>query len=124
MEQFETTGAGDLGSQEMSEKSAILGNSAIVVGSGCGAIARPGSARFQGMVTIIADVCKLLQTLRLRVFLCSRQRMAGTEVLCHSPSEPYTFICLRVKVWLSRLRGRAVRRASHDSLSLGRFVLQ
>lgn len=40
-----------------------------------------------------------------------------------SPSEPYTSATLSVRVVVSRLRGRAVRRAPHDSMSLGRFRL-
>ena len=40
-----------------------------------------------------------------------------------SLSEPFTRINPEVRVVVSRLRGRAVRLTSHDSLSLGRFVL-
>jgi hypothetical protein len=38
-----------------------------------------------------------------------------------SPFGPFPCFTEGVRLWLSRLRGRAVRRASHDSMSLGRF---
>ena len=43
--------------------------------------------------------------------------------LASSPLEPFTPGAEDVRLFVSRLRGRAVRRASHDSLSLGRFRL-
>ncbi len=38
-----------------------------------------------------------------------------------SPSEPFPRVTPAVSLFVSRLRGRAVRRTSHDSMSLGRF---
>ncbi len=38
-----------------------------------------------------------------------------------SPPEPFPSLTPGGSLFVSRLRGRAVRRASHDSLSLGRF---
>jgi hypothetical protein len=38
-----------------------------------------------------------------------------------SPLEPFPPGARNVRLFVSRLRGRAVRRTSHDSLSLGRF---
>ena len=41
--------------------------------------------------------------------------------LVSSPFEPFPPNLKAVRLFVSRLRGRAVRRASHDSMSLGRF---
>src|SRR5258708_17408124 len=42
--------------------------------------------------------------------------------LVSSPFEPFPPNLKAVRLFVSRLRGRAVRRASHDSMSLGRFL--
>ncbi len=42
----------------------------------------------------------------------------------NSLSEPFPGCTLRISLFVSRLRGRAVRQTSHDSMSLGRFALR
>ena len=48
-------------------------------------------------------------------------RTIGPDSLHSGPSEPFTRAKRQVRVIVSRLRGRAVQRASHDSEEFGAF---